>query len=184
MRYDVCTIVTSRNPRSAVKTILLTTAILLMGSAQPMAARVAASAADETAIRAVQTRQAEAWNNHDAIAYAHLFTQEGDVVNVVGWWWKGRAAIESKLTAAFSFVFRDSTLTITSVDIDFPAPAIALAHVRWTMSGANTPQGMPEPREGIQLQVLKKSDGAWLIETLQNTLTIPERPFPTSAPAP
>ena len=48
------------------------------------------------------------------------------------------------------------------------------------MSGANTPQGMPEPREGIQLQVLKKSDGAWLIETLQNTLTIPERPFPTS----
>ena len=45
---------------------------------------------DEAAIHRVQKLQAEAWNRHDAAAYARLFTEDGDVVNVVGWWWKGR----------------------------------------------------------------------------------------------
>jgi uncharacterized protein (TIGR02246 family) len=72
---------------------------------------------DEADIRDVQTRQAEAWNKHDAKAYADLFTTGGDVVNVVGWWWKGRSEIETKLTDAFIFVFRDSVLTIEEVDV-------------------------------------------------------------------
>jgi len=38
------------------------------------------------------------------------------------------------------------------------------------------------PREGIQLQVLRKSGGGWLIESFQNTNSIPERPFPPGAP--
>ena len=41
-------------------------------------------------IRRVQTEQQEAWNRHDAKAYASLFSDDGDCVNVVGWWWKGR----------------------------------------------------------------------------------------------
>jgi hypothetical protein len=50
----------------------------------------AAQSSDEAAIRQVQVQQAEAWNRHDAPAYAALFSEDGDVVNVVGWWWKGR----------------------------------------------------------------------------------------------
>ena len=46
---------------------------------------------DEAAIRALEARQPEAWNKHDAKAYAGLFTENGDCVNIVGWWWKGRA---------------------------------------------------------------------------------------------
>ena len=135
-------------------------------------------------IRNVQVRQADAWNRHDAKAYASLFTEDGDVVNVVGWWWKGRAEIESKLTAAFASVFRESTMTITDVQVRLLSPDIALAHVRWTMVGAKTPAGIPEPREGIQLQVLKKSAGKWLIASFQNTNSVPERPFPTGPVAP
>ena len=82
----------------------------------------AAQDRDEAEIRAVQTRQAEAWNRHDAKAYAELFEDDGDVVNVVGWWWKGRAEIEGKLTAAFAGVFRESTLTITEVAGAVPDP--------------------------------------------------------------
>ena len=59
----------------------------------------------EGEIRDVQVRQADAWNRHDEAASARLFTEDGDVVNVVGWWWKGRSEIESKLTAAYAFVF-------------------------------------------------------------------------------
>jgi hypothetical protein len=92
--------------------------------------RGAAQTPDEREIRNVQARQADAWNRHDATAYANLFTEDGDVVNVVGWWWKGRS------------------------------------------------------QKGIQLQVLKKSAGKWLIASFQNTSSVPERPFPTGPIAP
>jgi uncharacterized protein (TIGR02246 family) len=144
---------------------------------------VSAQARDEQAIRDVQVRQSDAWNRHDAAAYARLFTEDGDVVNVVGWWWKGRSQIESRLTAGFAFVFRESTLSITDVQVKFLSPTIAVAHVLWTMTGAKTPAGIPEPRQGIQLQVLNKNGDQWLIASFQNTNSVPERPFPTGPPA-
>lgn len=49
-------------------------------------------------------------------------------MNVVGWSWKGRSQIESRLTAAFAFVFRESTMSITDVQVRFLSPDIALAH--------------------------------------------------------
>jgi uncharacterized protein (TIGR02246 family) len=147
------------------------------------AAVSADEAADAAAIRAVQARQAETWNAHDARAYAALFAEDGDVVNVLGWWWKGRAEIAEKLTAAFAFVFRESTLTITDTKVRFLTPQIAVAHVTWTMTGARTPPGAPEPRQGIQTQVLQKVGDKWLIAAFQNTNALPERPFPTGPPA-
>jgi uncharacterized protein (TIGR02246 family) len=143
----------------------------------------AAQGQDEAAIRDLQTRQADAWNAHDAAAYADLFADDGDVVNVLGWWWRGRAQIESKLRGAFAFVFRDSRLTVTDTSIRFLTPTIAIAHVRWTMTGAHTPPGMPEPWQGIEIQTLRKTAGHWLIESFQNTNAIPEAPFPSGPPA-
>jgi uncharacterized protein (TIGR02246 family) len=143
----------------------------------------AATADDESTIRQVQTLQADAWNRHDPKAYAALFTEDGDCVNVVGWWWKGRAQIESRLTAAFAFVFHDSQLTVTDTAVRFLSPTIAVAHVSWTMTGAKVPPGMPEPKVGIEIQVLQKKAGHWLIESFQNTNAIPERPFPAGPPA-
>ena len=137
---------------------------------------------DETDIRNLETLQQEAWNRHDAKAYANLFTEDGDCVNVVGWWWKGRAEIERKLTDAYIFVFRESILTVKEVDIKFLAPEIAVAHVRWTMVGARTPKGIPEPQQGIQVQVLQKQAGKWLIAAFQNTNALPEMPFPKGPP--
>ena len=138
----------------------------------------AAQSSDEAAIRQVQAQQAEAWNKHDARGYASLFTEDGDVVNVVGWWWKGRSEIERKLGEAFAVMFRDSRLSVADVQVRFLTPDIAVAHVRWTMTGAKPPPGIPEPRQGIQTQVLRKQGGQWLIAAFQNTNSIPERSFP------
>ena len=152
-------------------------AILIMSLVSAIAA--ADRGADEAAIRdLVQTRQQQAWNQHDAKAYAALFTEDGDVVNVVGWWWRGREEIERKLTDAFAFVFRESALTITQVDVRFLAPEIAVAHVRWTMTGAKTPPTILQPREGLQTIVLQKLGGNWMIAAFQNTNYVPEVPFP------
>jgi uncharacterized protein (TIGR02246 family) len=141
--------------------------------------KASAQQSDVTAIRELQSRQASAWNQHDATAYSELFSVDGDVVNVLGWWWKSRAEIRDKLAGAFAWVFRDSQLTITDVQVRLLDPSTAVAHVRWTMDGAKVPPGAPAPpREGIQLQVLRKHGGAWLIESFQNTNSSPETPFP------
>ncbi len=145
---------------------------------------VAAQGKDEAAIVSVAKRQADTWNRHDASAYAALFTEDCDVVNVVGWWWKGRGELERKLTRAFSFVFRDSRLTIADVQVRFLTPEIALAHARWSMVGAKTPAGIPEPREGIQTLVFTRRAGQWLIAGFHNTHSVPERPFPTGPGTP
>ena len=62
----------------------------------------------------------------------------------------------------------------------FLSPAIAIAHVRWTIEGAKLPPPLPEPREGIQIQVLEKRRGVWQIASFQNTSSVPELPFPAS----
>lgn len=137
---------------------------------------------DQAEIRNVEKQQQEAWNQHDAKAYANLFMDDGEVVNVVGWWWKGKAEIEKKLTDAYAFVFSESALTISDVQVKFLTPEIAVAHVKWTMVGARTPKGIPEPQQGIQIQVLQKQAGKWLISSFQNTNSMPERPFPKGPP--
>jgi uncharacterized protein (TIGR02246 family) len=159
-------------------------AILIALTTLASASSAVAQGKDEAAIVSVAKRQADTWNRHDASAYAALFTEDCDVVNVVGWWWKGRGELERKLTSAFSFVFRDSRLTITDVQVRFLTPKIALAHARWSMVGAKTPAGIPEPREGIQTLVFTKSPRQWLIAGFQNTHSLPERPFPTGPGAP
>ncbi|NDQ58672.1 MAG: SgcJ/EcaC family oxidoreductase [Acidipila sp.] len=156
--------------------------VLALAALLAAATNSRAQSPDEKAIRDVEIRQQTAWNNHDAREYAKLFPDDGDVVNVVGWWWKGRAEIEKKLTDAFAWVFRDSTLTITEVKVRFLTPQIAVAHVRWTMAGAKTPPNIPEPKQGIQTQVLEKRAGKWLITAMQNTNGVPETPFPKGPP--
>ncbi len=144
---------------------------------------IAAQSADEAEIRSIAIRQGELWNRRDARAYAALFTEDCDVINVVGWWWKGRDEVERKLTEAFRFVFRDSRLTITEVETRFLRSDVAVAHARWTMTGARTPPGIPEPREGIQTLVFTRQSGRWLMAAFQNTNSVPERPFPAGPAA-
>lgn len=149
----------------------------------PGIARSDSADTERAAVRELETRQQDAWNRHDAKAYAALFTEDGDCVNVVGWWWKGRAEIEKKLTAAYAFVFRDSVLTITDVEVRFPVAETAVAHVRWTMVGARTPDAIPKPEQGIQTQLLQKQNGKWMIVAFQNTNALPEMPFPQGPPS-
>jgi uncharacterized protein (TIGR02246 family) len=167
-----------------MKTNPVTNTLLVFLFALPQISFATTVSKDEEEIRNLETQQQEAWNKHDAKAYASLFTENGDCVNVVGWWWKGRAEIEQKLTAAYAFVFRESVLTITNVDVRLLTPTVAIAHVRWTMTGARTPQGYAKVQQGIQTQSLIKSDEKWLIAAFQNTTAIPETPFPQGPPAP
>jgi uncharacterized protein (TIGR02246 family) len=135
---------------------------------------------DEAEIHKTLTDMREAWNRHDAKAWASLCTEDGDVVNVVGWWWKGRPQIEKKVGDAHAFIFRESTLTHDEVHIRFLTSQIAVVHVLWSMVGQKKLDGTPgQPRKGIETDVLQKQAGKWLIAAFQNTDSVPEVPFPT-----
>ena len=150
----------------------------LLGSLSNDADHICTWSLARISLTVTRQRLPDAWNRHDAKAYASLFADDGDVVNVVGWWWKGRREIERQLAAAHAVVFRDSRLTIVDVEVRFLARDVAIAHVRWTMEGARTPPSIPEPRQGIQIQVLHKRGAAWRIAAFQNTNSLPEAPFP------
>ncbi len=148
----------------------------------------AAQNQDEIEIRKVMRNLDDAWNRHDMKAFANQFAEDADQVNVVGWWWKGRSEIEKKLTAAHSYIFRDSTHSDDEVHIKFLTPEIAVVHVLWSIVGDKHIDGTPagtsaQPRKGIQTQVLQKRSGKWLIVAFHNTNRVPEQPFPAGPPA-
>lgn len=149
---------------------VLTLAVMLASCSvrKPMAAPE-----DKAAIRALALLQADTWNRHDAKAYADLFAADCDVVNVAGHWWSGRAELEREVSAAHATTFKNSTLTFTDAQVRFLTPQLAIAHMRWTMTGAVPPSGFPPIKQGIQTLVVRKQAGRWLIDAFQNTNAIP-----------
>jgi uncharacterized protein (TIGR02246 family) len=143
-------------------------------------AATAGGPADEASIRSIEEGQALAWNKHAIADYAALFTPDAHVINVLGWQWRSRAELEQKLGAGFKTVFARSRLTIGEVTVEFVKPDVAVAHVRWTMTGALSPTGSAgdAPEQGIQTQVLVKQGGVWKIRDFQNTNSVPETAFP------
>jgi uncharacterized protein (TIGR02246 family) len=138
---------------------------------------------DEAAIRKVEADLRETWNRHDAKGWANLWAEDGDVVNVVGWWWHGRSQIEKKFADSHAYLFRESTLTGDEIRMRFLTSDTAIVHGRWSMVGHKNPDGTPgQPRNGIETLVLQKQAGKWLIAAFHNTDSRPEVPFPMGPP--
>lgn len=113
---------------------------------------------------------ADTWNRHDIAAFADLFSEDAEFVNVVGLWWKGRSEIKGAHEFTHQTMFRNSRLSIAEVSVRFPTPGIAIARSRWTLVGHVSPEGGPLPaRNGILVNTLQKMGGSWRIIDSQNT---------------
>lgn len=166
-----------------MKRKVLRCAMILLTAALAGPALRAGQDPEETEIRKVELGLQEAWNHHDMKAWANLFTEDADFVNVAGRWWRGRAEIEKKHAEIHATIFRDSTLTIYEVDTRFLTPEIAIVHISWSLTGNRNPDGSDgQPRKGIFTQVLQKQNGKWLIAAAQNTDSRPEVPMLTVPP--
>jgi len=162
---------------------LLAFAVFVLAAPLAVPAFIVDRSQDEADIHKVEKGLQEAWNRHDAQAFASFFAEDADCVNVVGWWWKGRPQIESKVAEAHVFMFRESILTNNDIHIRFLSSRLAVVHVLWSMVGNKNPDGTPgQPREGIQTHILQKQAGKWLIAAFNNNDSIPEVPFPAGPP--
>jgi uncharacterized protein (TIGR02246 family) len=132
---------------------------------------------DEQQIHGVLNGFIDAWNHHDAKAFAALFSEDADFTNVFGQGASGRTHIEEFHAPMFATVFKNSHQTITATKIRFLRPDLAAVDAHWSLTGLGDPQGNPRPpRQGLLNFAMGKNDGKWQIVVMHNMDLPPATP--------
>ena len=125
--------------------------------------------ADRQAIREVMDRFMDAWNRHDAKAFAAVFAEDADFTNWRGTGASGRSKIEEAHAPMFAAAFKNSHQKYTEIKTRFIRPDVAAVDVRWEMTGLMDAQGNPRPdRQGLLSFVMAKDAGRWQIIVMHN----------------
>jgi uncharacterized protein (TIGR02246 family) len=133
------------------------------------------SETDKQAMEAVIGRFTGAWNQHDAHAFAALFSEDAGFTNVRGTHVRGRTAVEEFHAPLFSGIFKGSHQTGQLRSVRFLKPDVAILDVDWEMTGATTAEGVARPpRKGLLNSAMIKTNGRWLIAVMHNTELIVE----------
>lgn len=137
----------------------------------------------ETDIRALIASQAEAWNRHDAKAWAAPFAQSAEFINILGTPFSGKPAIEGITARIFATIFKDSRDSVSVQKIVWVSPELAIAHYEHAVSGYTAlppgiqPSEMGADGKGVlrtrMVYVLKRSSDGWQIVNGQNTAILP-----------
>ena len=124
---------------------------------------------EEDLIKEMVQRLVEAWNCHDAQAFAAQFAEDGDVTNVQGVTVQGRDGIEEFHAPYFKSVFANSHLNSDEFSIRCLKPDLAVVDIHWSMTGARGLSGDERPlRKGLMSLVLMAEHGNWLIKVMHN----------------
>ena len=124
---------------------------------------------DQKAIRGLMDHFMDAWNRHDAHAFAMVFAEDADFTNVRGVCATGRFKIEEFHAPMFATIFRNSHQTFTDVKIRFVCADVAAVDVRWEMTGVLDMQGSAVPnRQGLLNFVMTKNADHWHIIVMHN----------------
>src|SRR4029079_13432545 len=92
-------------------------------------------ASDEKAIRQIAKNYETLWNKHDMNAFAELFTDDADWVNVVGMVWRGKPEIMKAHRAFHETNFKDRSIYVDEVTVRFIRPDVAVAIAKWKVDG-------------------------------------------------
>jgi uncharacterized protein (TIGR02246 family) len=142
--------------------------VLLVLSAASMRAQ---GASDEQAIRALMAQTTDAFNKHDARAWAAVCTPDARLVTVRGESMNGAAAIENGLASIFATRGRNSKLKTLDVAVRFVRPDVAIAHVTNEMSGVVSPSGdVQAPHTELSIRVAVKDGGVWKVTAFHNVI--------------
>jgi uncharacterized protein (TIGR02246 family) len=124
---------------------------------------------DTQQIHGVMNAFVDAWNQHDAKAFAAVFAEDADFTNWRGQGTSGRSKIEEFHAPLFATIFKNSHQTMTDIKIRFVRPDVAAVDVHWELTGQTDAQGNARPpRQGILNFVMAKKDGKWQIVVMHN----------------
>lgn len=130
------------------------------------------SASDEGALRLVTERTTEAWARHDADAFAEVFAKDAKVV-IAGTYLRGRDAVRSYMSAAFSGPIKGTTVTSPPISVEYINGETGLVI---TEGGVLLPgeTGVSPERAIRGTWVLTVEDGEWRIRAYHSS-PIPNR---------
>ncbi len=127
------------------------------------------TAADRKEIGAVMDRFMDAWNHHDAHAFAAAFAEDGDFTNWRGVGASGRANVEAFHAPVFATIFKNSHQKFTDIKIRFVRPDVAAVDVHWEMTDVLDAHGNPvADRKGLVNFTMAKDAGKWQIVVMHN----------------
>src|SRR5438309_2519941 len=101
--------------------------------------------APEESIREVVKDCMDAWNKHDANAFASLFAKDADLTNWKGQGAAGRDAIERAHELSFATRFKTRHQTTENIKVRLIKPDVASVDIWWNMTGASDDSGQPRP---------------------------------------
>ena len=113
-----------------------------------------------------------AWNRGDVRSYAAFWSEDADLVNVLGMRRQGRSEILAELEFLHAGRFRGTQIRNVESSFRVLVPGVAVVHVRWEMHGD---QGQPghEVREAIRRGVFTHvavcTPEGWRLAASQNT---------------
>ena len=129
----------------------------------------------EPALRELIAKQAEAWNRHDAHAWAEPFLEQADFVNILGMLFEGRAQIEKRHADLFNGIFSKSRVVVkVRKVVSLGATSALIETVHELRDYTRLPPGLqPSDADGTLRTRLKyvmtlTGDG-WRIASAQNT---------------
>jgi uncharacterized protein (TIGR02246 family) len=134
---------------------------------------------DERSILAAVMAFQEAWNHHDMTAMKDVFTEDADLINVLGTRWQGRANIVKALGVFHREMFKNEEIHLSEITIRSVTANVAIAVAIQTGSGEmSLPEGHGRKQTpvGSQLDtfVVEKRDGIWKVTHGQNTIVNPD----------
>src|SRR5256885_14652623 len=97
------------------------------------------SAGDEKAIRQIMKDQETAWNKHDMNAYMAAYRDDADAINIVGMYWRGKAAILKHLSDFHATSFKDLEETLDEVNVHAIGDGYAIAILIWKVGAFTSP---------------------------------------------
>jgi uncharacterized protein (TIGR02246 family) len=136
----------------------------------PARAQSKSTDADSAAIRQSVADFIDAFNHHDAHAWASFMAEDGDFTNVTGLYLHGRKDIEKRFTELFATRLKDSHRTATVRHIRFISPDVAFVDAEWELAGSKAADGSENPvRKGLFNFVMTRQNGRWIFPIFEES---------------
>ncbi|HYN93382.1 MAG TPA: SgcJ/EcaC family oxidoreductase [Pilimelia sp.] len=122
---------------------------------------------DQAAVAALPQRVVAAWAEHDAEAFASVFTEDGTLI-LPGLYLKGRDAIRDHMAAAFAGPYRGTRVTGQPIDIRFFGRDTGMLITLGGVLAAGATE--VAPAQAIRASWLAvRQDGRWQLAAYQNS---------------